>query len=203
MKMNSKTWMPTYALIAINAIIYALAAFLGTDAFQIDGRILETFGQYNLAVSQGEVWRLFSSMFFHANIVHLFFNMLSLFFLGLQAEKMFDTREYLMIYFLSGLAGGLLTLVLWPADSLSVGASGAIFGILGAVIVYPLRAIRQSIVWGLFYAFLFFFINMGQNVNYLAHLGGLLCGLSTGYVLALSRKQKQTVTYQYNYSYSR
>ena len=200
---NSKIWMPTYALIAANAIVYAFTAFLGGDMFQINDNVLATYGQYNLAVSHGEVWRLFSAMFLHADIVHLFGNMFFLLIFGLRAEEMFDVDEYILIYLLSGLAGGLLTLGLWPPDSLSVGASGAIFGMLGATIIYPRRAIGQSIISGLVYAFFFFFLNMGQNVNYLAHLGGLLVGLLAGYVLALSRKPKQAVTYQYNYSYSR
>jgi rhomboid protease GluP len=200
---NSKMWMPTYALIVANVVVYAFTAFLSGDMFQMSDGVLLTFGQYNLAVSQGEVWRLFSAMFVHADIVHLSGNMFFLLIFGLRAEEMFDVDEYAVIYFLSGLAGGLLTLGLWSADSLSVGASGAIFGMLGATIIYPRRAIGQSIISGLVYAFFFFFLNLGQNVNYLAHLGGLVVGLLVGYVLALSRKQGQAVTYQHGYSYSR
>jgi rhomboid protease GluP len=200
---NSKMWMPTYALIAANVIAYAFTAFLSGDMFHMNDNVLGAFGQYNLAVSQGEVWRLFSAMFVHADIVHLFGNMFFLLIFGLRAEEMFDVDEYMLIYFLSGLAGGLLTLGLWPPDSLSVGASGAIFGVLGATIIYPRRAIGQSIISELVYAFFFFFLNLGQNVNYLAHLGGLVVGLLVGYVLALTRKPTQAVTYQHRYSYSR
>jgi rhomboid protease GluP len=196
-------WMPTYALIVANVVVYAFTAFLSGDMFQMSDGVLLTFGQYNLAVSQGEVWRLFSAMFVHADIVHLSGNMFFLLIFGLRAEEMFDVDEYAVIYFLSGLAGGLLTLGLWSADSLSVGASGAIFGMLGATIIYPRRAIGQSIVSGLVYAFFFFFLNLGTNVNYLAHLGGLAVGLLAGYVLALSRKPGKAVTYQHSYSYSR
>ena len=203
MNENSKMWIPTYALIAANVIVYVFTAFLSGDVFQMNDNVLVTFGQYNLAVSQGEIWRLFSAMFVHADIVHLFGNMFFLLIFGLRAEEMFGVDEYMLIYFLSGLAGGLLTLGLWPPDSLSVGASGAIFGMLGATIIYPRRAIGQSIISGLVYAFFLFFLNLGQNVNYLAHLGGLAVGLSMGYVLALSRKPRQAVTYQYGYSYSR
>ena len=66
-------------------------------------------------------------MFIHADILHIFGNMFFLLIFGLRAEDMFDVKEYMLIYFLSGLCGGLLTLLFWPADTVSVGASGAIF----------------------------------------------------------------------------
>ncbi len=200
---NSKMWMPTYALIAANVIVYAFTAFLSGDMLKMSYSVLATYGQYNLAVLQGEVWRLFSAMFVHADIVHLFGNMFFLLIFGLKAEEMFSGEEYLLIYFLSGLVGGLLTLGLWPPDSLSIGASGAVFGMLGGTIIYPRRVTGQSIISALVYAFFLLFLSSGQNVNYLAHLGGLAVGLLVGYALALSRKPKQTVTYQYGYSYSR
>jgi rhomboid protease GluP len=176
---NSKMYMPTFTLITVNVIVYA----------------------YTYVV-QGEVWRLFTAMFIHADIVHLFGNMFFLFIFGLRAEEMFDMKEYMLIYFLSGLAGGFLTLMLWPLDTLSVGASGAIFGMVGATIIYARRSIGQSIITALLYAFFLFFLNLGGNVNYLAHLGGLVVGLLIGYLLATSRKPRQGITYHYRYSYS-
>ena len=96
----------------------------------------------NANVWNGEVWRLFTAMFVHADIVHIFGNMFFLFIFGLRAEDMFDIKEYLLIYFLSGLSGGFLTLALWP-EALSIGASGAIFGVLGATLIYARRSIGR------------------------------------------------------------
>ena len=201
MHKNSKISMPTFALIAANVVVYVFTSFLGGSFLQTSDPVLVAFGQDNYAVMRGEVWRLFSAIFVHADIVHLFGNMFFLLIFGLRAEEMFDMKEYMLIYFLSGLAGGSLTLALWP-DTLSVGASGAIFGMLGATIVYVKRAIGQSIITALMYAFFLFFLNVGENVNYLAHFGGLVVGLLLGYVLASSRKPRQTITYNYKYSYS-
>jgi rhomboid protease GluP len=194
--------MPTFALIAANVIVYAYTSFLSGNSIRTSDPVLEVFGQFNYYVMQGEVWRLFTAMFVHADIVHLFGNMFFLLIFGLRAEEMFDIKEYMLIYFLSGLAGGFLTLTLWPLDTLSVGASGAIFGMVGATIIYARRSIGQSIITALLYAFFLFFLNLGENVNYLAHLGGLLVGLLIGYVLATSRRARQHITYHYKYSYS-
>jgi rhomboid protease GluP len=149
----------------------------------------------------GEVWRFFTAMFVHADITHIFGNMFFLLIFGLRAEDMFDVEEYLLIYFLSGLAGGFLTFIFWPS-ALSVGASGAIFGLFGATVIYVRRAIGQSIIAALIYAFFLFAINIGPQVNPFAHLGGLVAGLLIGYLLAATRKPRQTYTYGYNYSYS-
>jgi rhomboid protease GluP len=194
---NSKEYMPTYILIAVNIAVYAFTSYLSGD-FQTSQHIMAAFGQDNVAVLNGEVWRLFTSMFVHANIVHIFGNMFFLLIFGLRAEDMFDVKEYLFIYFLSGLTGGVLTLIVWP-DAISVGASGAIFGILGATIIYVRRAIGQSIITALVYAFFLFIINIGPEVNFIAHLGGLLVGLLTGYLLAATRKRKTAYTYGYSY----
>jgi rhomboid protease GluP len=126
--------------------------------------------------------------------------MLFLFIFGLRAEEMFDLKEYLFIYFLSGLFGGFLTLVLWGPDTLSIGASGAIFGVLGATLIYARRSIGASIMTALIFAFFLLFINsIGPNVNYLAHIGGLVAGLLIGYALAASRRSKPSVTYRHTY----
>jgi rhomboid protease GluP len=199
MSKHSKEYMPTYALIAANVAVYAFTAILSGNAVTTSQDVLSSLGQVNVYVFNGEIWRLFTAMFVHADIVHIFGNMLFLFIFGLRAEDMFDIKEYLAIYLLSGLAGGLLTLFFWPLNTLSVGASGAIFGVLGATIIYARRSIGQSIITALMYAFFLFAINIGPNVNYLAHFGGLVTGLLMGYFLAASRRPKQAVTYEHTY----
>jgi rhomboid protease GluP len=199
MSKNSKEYMPTFALIAANVAVYAFTSFLSGNIITTSDNVIAAFGQDNYAILlNGEVWRLVTAMFIHAGIVHIFGNMLFLLIFGLRAEDMFDIKEYLMIYFVSGLSGGLLTLAFWP-NVLSVGASGAIFGVLGATIIYARRSIGQSIMTALMYAFFLFAINIGPNVNYLAHFGGLVTGLLIGYLLAASRRPKHAVTYEHTY----
>jgi len=197
MSKSSRQYMPTYVLIAANVAVYAFTSIL-SGSLTTSNDVLDALGQINANVWNGEVWRLFTAIFVHADILHIFGNMVFLLIFGLRAEDMFDIKEYLLIYFLSGLSGGLLTLALWPPDTLSVGASGAIFGILGATIIYARHAIRQSIIGAFMYAFFFFIINLGPDVNYLAHLGGLATGLLIGYALAASRRYKR-VSHEYNY----
>jgi rhomboid protease GluP len=197
MSKSSKMFMPTYVLIAANVAVYAYTCFLSGDITTSDAVVLN-YGQYNSAVFKGEVWRLFTAMFIHADITHIVGNMLFLLIFGLRAEKLFDLKEYFLVYFLSGLAGGLLTLLLGPS-TVSVGASGAIFGMIGACTIYARRAIGQSIVTALLYSFFLLIINISQNVNVFAHLGGLIAGLLIGYALAATRQPRQTITYEYSY----
>ena len=197
---NSSEYAPTYVLIAANVAVYVYTSYLSGNAFETSDSVLMQYGQINSLVLSGQVWRLFTAMFVHANIAHIAGNMLFLFIFGLRAEKMFDLKEYMTVYFLSGLAGGLLTLVpIMDPNTVSVGASGAIFGMIGAVTIYSRRAIGQSIISALVYVFILFILNLSQNVNYLAHLGGLGAGLLLGYLFATTRKPHQAVTYEFKY----
>lgn len=191
-------YMPTYIIIALNVIVYAYTSIIGQDFITTGWYPISLYGQVNIFVMQGSIWQLFTSMFVHANIMHLAGNMFFFLIFGLRAEELFRTRDYLLIYFLSGLAGNLLTLLMGP-EMISVGASGAIFGIFGASIIYLRKTIGQSIVSALMYAFFLLVISTGPGVNILAHLGGLAVGLLIGYLLAARRRSQ--LTYQYAYSY--
>ena len=195
----SRRLMPTYVLIALNTVAYVYTSIVGGN-FITTGRLpIVLYGQVNLLVWRGWLWQLFTSMFVHAHIVHLAGNMFFLLIFGLRAEELFSTKEYLMTYILSGLAGNLLTLLLGP-NMISVGASGAIFGLFGAVTIYIRRAVGQSIISALMYAFFLFFLSSGIGVNVVAHFGGLAVGLLLGYWLAATRKRK-AITYQLSYGY--
>jgi len=118
---------------------------------------------------------------------------------GLRAEELFKIQEYVLIYFSSGLTGNLLTLLFGPL-MVSAGASDAIFGLFGACIMFYIRrAIGQSVVSALLYSFFLLMMSTGQNVNNLAHLGGLVAGLVIGYALAERRKLR--IIYEYSYSF--
>ena len=99
---------------------------------------------------------------------------------GLGAETLYGWRNYYTIYFASGLFGSILSLLL-GMNTISVGASGAIFGLFGAVTIYSGKMNLQSILVALIYAVYFFILNIGVNVNVFAHAGGLLVGLVLGY----------------------
>lgn len=190
----------TYVLIAVNVAVYAYTAFLSGSFTTISDEVLVQYGQYNLLVLEyGWYWQLFTAMFVHVNIVHIVGNMLFLLIFGLRAEEMFRPHEYLIIYLLSGFSGNLLTLIL-PLNYLSAGASGAIFGMFGAVTIYARRAFNQPIMGALVYAFILLMLSAGLNVNVFAHFGGLVVGLLLGYGLAETRLSRKA--HQYSYSYS-
>jgi rhomboid protease GluP len=188
----------TIVLIALNVAVYICTSIVSGDLVT-GGEVIWQYGQVNLRVMNGWYWQLFTSMFIHANITHLAGNMLFLLIFGFRAEELFSSEEYLLIYLVSGLAGNLLTLLQGP-EMISVGASGAIFGVFGATVVYSRRAIGQSIISALLYSFFLLMMNIGPEVNVAAHVGGLVFGLAIGYVLALRRKPP--AKYQYRFSYS-
>jgi len=199
---NSQKYKPTYILIALNIAFYIYTSVVGGDFVNTSNNMIITYGQVNgLVLYYGWYYQLLTSMFVHANIAHIAGNMLFLLIFGLRGEEMFSLPEFLLVYFLGGLAGNILFLWLLPLNVPSVGASGAIFALFGAVAVYSRRSISQSVLGALIYAFFLFFISSGPGVNIFAHLGGLIAGLLIGYALAVRRKPSD-IKYTYRYSYS-
>ena len=198
---NSQKFMPTYILIALNIAFYVYTAVEGGNFMSTSSNMIWQYGQVNeFVIYYGQYYQLFTSMFVHANIAHLAGNMLFLLIFGLRGEEMFSLPEYLSIYFLGGLTGNLLSLLLLPLNVPSVGASGAIFAMFGACTIYARRAVRQSIIGALIYAFFLLFLSSGLGVNNFAHIGGLVTGLLIGYVLATRRKPETQYTISYSYS---
>ncbi|MEM2995442.1 MAG: rhomboid family intramembrane serine protease [Candidatus Bathyarchaeia archaeon] len=190
--------MPTYTLIALNIAVYIYTAFLSGNLVIMGENVTNVYGQYNQRVFNGAWWQLFTAMFVHFDIRHILGNMFFLLIFGLRAEELFSLHEYLAIYFLSGLAGNLLTLLLGPSV-VSAGASGAIFGLFGACVIYMRRLIGQSIMAALMYAFFLLMMSFLPGVNILAHFGGLVVGLLMGYGLAVTRKHKIIRGYRYSF----
>ncbi len=185
--MGCEKYKPTFILIGVMVAIYIYSAIVGGDALITGNNVIYQWGQVNYSVFNGAYYQLFTSMFIHASIVHLVGNMLFLFIFGLRGEEMFSLTEYLGIFIAGGFVGNVLTLAFGP-NFISVGASGAIFALFGACVIYSRRSVRQSILGALVYAFFLFFINTGAGVNILAHLGGLGFGLIVGYLIATRRK---------------
>jgi rhomboid protease GluP len=196
---NSEKYKLTYILITVNIAVYIYTSLAGGNFVETGNNMVIQWGQVNVLVTDyGWYWQLITSMFVHASIIHIAGNLLFLLVFGLRGEEMFSLPEYLAIYLLGGLAGNLLSLVMGP-NFVSVGASGAIFALFGACVIYDRRRIGQSITGGLVFAFFLLLFSSGTNVNYLAHIGGLVAGLLMGYVLASRRKPQSK--FEVNYSY--
>jgi rhomboid protease GluP len=197
--MNCTKYKPTFILIGINVAVFVYTAYLSGNALITSDAVQAMYGQYNLLVFNGAYWQLFTSMFVHASVFHIAGNMLFLLIFGLRGEEMFSLPEYLGIYLVGGLVGNVLSLGFGP-DFISVGASGAIFALFGACIIYNRRSVRQSILGALVYAFFLFFINVGPAVNIVAHLGGLGFGLIVGYIIASKRQPYDEYSKKYSYT---
>ncbi len=129
-------------------------------------------------VADGAYWQLFTSLFTHAAIWHVGFNMVMLWFLGPQLEAVLGRVRFLTLYLLAGLAGSTLVYWLSPPHSSTLGASGAIFGLLGALLVVVLKVrgpVNQILLWiGINFAFTFL---GGASISWQGHLGGFLGGV--------------------------
>lgn len=188
--MRSRTYRssPTFILVIINIAVYISTSFIGNNFICTADNVLAIYGQYNYAVLQlGWWWQLITSMFVHVHIAHLASNMFFLLLFGSRAEDLFTDTEYYLVYLASGLAGNFLSLLL-PPSTISAGASGAIFGLFGAAIVYLRKIVERSVAVALLFAFMFFLITVSAGTNILAHFGGLVAGLGIGYWLAKNRK---------------
>ena len=151
---------------AILVVIYLTEGILGGDIFQPDLNAVYPFLQVNALVWQGEVWMLFTSMFLHADILHLGGNLLFLLLFGTALEEQVSPRRWMFTYLVSGLVGN-LTFLLLGGDAIGLGASGAIWGLLAAA------GGMRGLVGMIFYGGL----NMFAGGGFLAHAGGLLAGL--------------------------
>ena len=201
----------TFGLIGACVAVYLAVAFAGQSyGFPLNVSLVtqpfEVVGKGALVpalVARGEVWRLVSSMFLHAGFIHLALNMLSLYFLGAFTEVAFGRARFLALYLTSGLAGGIAYLYFGTFDGSVVGASGAIFGLLGGVLGYSVRRrtfswqnplIRQLLILTVLNLYIGFSI---PNISNAAHIGGLLSGLAFGWLVAptvFSQKRASAAT---------
>jgi rhomboid protease GluP len=191
LRTTSSRLSPTLVLIAVNVAFYIYTSLLGNSFIVTANNVLAIYGQYTYAILyRGYWWQLITSMFVHVNIAHIAGNMFFLLIFGLKAEELFTDTEYYTIYFASGLTGNLLSLVYayYPAAVVSAGASGAIFGLFAAVIIFMRKVVGGSVTGALLFAFLFFFITLSASTNVYAHFGGLFAGLVIGYLLAMKRR---------------
>ena len=166
-------------IIALNIIVFLLTRVPG-----FGDEIIYAGLSVNGLIAQGEWWRIITSMFLHGGFIHVLFNMFSLFLFGPELEKIAGKMRFLTIYFLAGIFGGIATFATQDATYASLGASGAIYGIIGAfgALVYYTRKtfpqLRQIILPIIVISVIMTFLQ--PNINIAAHLGGLLTGFVLG-----------------------
>ena len=166
----------TYALIAVNVVIFALCVI---EAKSFDAGLAPLFQHGDLVradVANGEYWRLLTAGFLHFTVMHIALNMISLYILGRDLETALGHSRFLMVYFIA-LFGGSAAVMLFEAGNVrSAGASGAIYGLMGAMLVIVVKArISPTGVITIIVINLVFSVTM-PGISLAAHVGGLVFG---------------------------
>jgi rhomboid protease GluP len=191
----------TLAIIALN-----LVAFVLPFIYYFEGPYNDSY--YNFLIlgwqdnydvlTNGEYYRLITSIFLHGGFTHLFVNMFSLYQLGPIIQKIFKDSGFLLIYFVAGIWGSIFSLIFSPTMP-SVGASGAIFGLLGALIVWALKEKDKDLLTQLGIILLLnLLIGLTvPNIGNWAHLGGLLSGGALAFLLMNTGSSDNNFKFRY------
>lgn len=179
----------TYVLIGINILMFIYTVIANYD-------VILKYGMYNPFVKAGEFYRLFTSMFLHGSILHILFNMYALYVLGPQIESFFGKWKFLFIYIISGLCGSVLSLT-FNVNVISIGASGAIFGLLGSMLYfgYHYRTYLGNVVRSQIVPIIVFNLVLGfvlSGVDNFGHIGGLIGGVLTSMIVGVPDKENKT-----------
>lgn len=187
----------TVVLILINVLVFIAVELTGTS--QNAWHVLDYGAAYTpYIVQNGEVYRLFTSMFLHFGIEHLVNNMLVLFVLGSRLEQVIGKLRFLFIYLAGGIAGNIFSLILELRNqdfSVSAGASGAVFAVMGAMIYVVIRnkgwlgdlSMRQILVMAVFSLYFGF---TSSGVDNAAHIGGMIAGFVLAVLIWHPRKKR-------------
>ncbi|MBI2816922.1 MAG: rhomboid family intramembrane serine protease [Acidobacteria bacterium] len=188
----------TTAILSINLVLYglSLAASARRGGFDLNSllggidplTLVKLGAKYGPLIVDGDWWRFLTPIFLHGGIIHLAFNSIVLFDLGPAVEQIYGSHKYIVLYLLTGAAGFAVSF-LWNPYSVSIGASGAVFGLIGAMIGYGQRhrssfgeSVKSMYVRWAIYGLIYGFIVPGVDNS--AHLGGLGAGILFGFIVS-------------------
>ncbi|WP_263772617.1 rhomboid family protein [Propionivibrio soli] len=192
-----RAWQPfawsVAALIGINLVVWLLTLFNGAGVGSAGAdKLLLWGGNAASEVQKGDWWRLVSATFLHSGLMHVAMNMFGLYAAGVTVERIYGSYPFLLIYFASGLLGSALSLHFSAQQTVSVGASGAVFGITGALLVAVLqhrgtlpRTFSKQTISGVGFFILYSLVQgfTHPGIDNAAHIGGLLGGCLTALIL--------------------
>ncbi|MEJ1242476.1 rhomboid family intramembrane serine protease [Chryseolinea sp. T2] len=184
----------TSVVLDINIIVFLLMVFSGVHIISPNGlELLEWGANRRAETTSGDWWRLLSSMFLHGGLMHLALNIYGLYLASIFIEPMLGPVRYALIYFISGIAGSIAS-ICWYENTISVGASGAIFGLCGAILAVTLTGLLakegKKLILILFGPYVFINLLMGLTggIDNAAHLGGLVSGVNVGLIIYTTMK---------------
>ena len=195
-----KTPYVTYIMMGICVVLYLLTSLVGGNFIEQNPNVLHDYGalvNFNMMNnSYLELIRLVSSVFLHAGILHLLCNMYSLYIIGPQLESFFGKTKFIIIYIVSGIVGNLLSLAFLQDNVVSVGASGAIFGLLGALLYfgYHYRVYLSGVIKSQIIPLIILNLGIGfvaSGINNFAHIGGLIGGVLISMAVGVKYKSNK------------
>jgi len=177
---------PTIAIIVLNVLAFVMLEIAGSSTDLMT--LVDAGAKVNALVSQGQWWRLLTAVFLHYGIVHIAMNSYSLFNLGSFAERVYGGWRFVVIYLAAGIGGNMLSTLFTEPYVVSVGASGAVFGIAGSIIYLGVRRpeLFKYIVGSRFITAILInlFISFAvPGIDAWAHIGGLVGGFATAWAL--------------------
>lgn len=186
----------TPILIYINVLIYLIMVIAGLGFISFSGHDLLNFGgNFKPATINGQWWRLLTNIFLHAGLMHLLSNMFGLLFVGLFIEPVLGRTKFLALYLVTGILAS-CTSIWWHEATISIGASGAIFGLYGLFLgllltkVFPPDFSKVFLTTTLLFVSYNLIMGLGSGIDNSAHIGGLLSGFVIGLILSQSLKRQ-------------
>ena len=182
---RSPVWV-SYLFLSVNVLVFIAMSFAGGST---NSEVLIDFGaMYGPYLAAGQYWRLVTAMFIHVGIFHLAFNSIGLWIFGRMAETLFGSSKFVLIYVLAGLCGAVVSYIFNPI-AIAAGASGAIFGVLGALAAFFLTMYKDPNARKNLYGLLglaalnLVFGFLSEGIDNWAHMGGFVAGFFLGYFL--------------------
>jgi rhomboid protease GluP len=179
----------TRLLIGLNLLMFIIMVCAGLGFLSFSGEDLLKWGaDFRPLVLSGQYWRLFTCMFLHGGVMHVLFNMYGLFFVGIFLEPVLGSKKFLIAYLITGIISSVAS-VWWHPATVSVGASGAIFGMYGVffslltVDVFPPEIKKPFLINTLVFIGYNLLNGLTGGIDNAAHIGGLLSGFALGYIL--------------------
>jgi membrane associated rhomboid family serine protease len=174
-------------LIGLNVVAYLVTLATGGQG----GKFFENGAMWSYGVADGDYWRLLTSAFLHESVLHIAFNMYALYLFGPFVERALGTWRFIAAYLTAAMVGSVFVYLLSDPRILTIGASGAIFGLFGIALILLLRA-KQDVRTLLVLLAINAFISLQGNISWQGHLGGFVAGCALGAAFAYAPRDRKT-----------